>query len=156
MKVRPIDPLVPRGLRLEVPEKLPQGLTRLSLGFTTRSLARRLSASLDQDFRIITTLQMSQSSNWLGPDSSQAPANSCLTRSSQEVTDSTFKLGSDETGNDASQDSLRSAEVRSETVVSSAACYSVPNLLATCALWYAITSPPASALRRALQTVTTS
>lgn len=28
MKVWPIDPLVPRNLRLEVPEKLPQGLTR--------------------------------------------------------------------------------------------------------------------------------
>ncbi len=27
MKVWPIDPLVPRNLRLEVPEKLPQGLT---------------------------------------------------------------------------------------------------------------------------------
>ena len=27
MKVWPIDPLVPRHLRLEVPEKLPQGLT---------------------------------------------------------------------------------------------------------------------------------
>ena len=27
MKVWPIDPLVPRSLRLEVPEKLPQGLT---------------------------------------------------------------------------------------------------------------------------------
>jgi hypothetical protein len=26
MKVWPIDPLVPRNLRLEVPEKLPQGL----------------------------------------------------------------------------------------------------------------------------------
>jgi hypothetical protein len=26
MKVWPIDPLVPRSLRLEVPEKLPQGL----------------------------------------------------------------------------------------------------------------------------------
>ncbi|KAJ6110459.1 hypothetical protein N7486_002694 [Penicillium sp. IBT 16267x] len=25
---RPIDPLVPRNLRLEVPEKLPQGITR--------------------------------------------------------------------------------------------------------------------------------
>ena len=31
MKVWPIDPLVPRHLRLEVPEKLPQGLTQLSL-----------------------------------------------------------------------------------------------------------------------------
>lgn len=29
MKVWPIDPLVPRGLRLEVPEKLPQGLTKI-------------------------------------------------------------------------------------------------------------------------------
>ena len=29
MKVWPIDPLVPRNLRLEVPEKLPQGLTAL-------------------------------------------------------------------------------------------------------------------------------
>ena len=28
MKVWPIDPLDPRNLRLEVPEKLPQGLTR--------------------------------------------------------------------------------------------------------------------------------
>ena len=28
MKVWPIDPLVPRNLRLEVPEKLPQGLTK--------------------------------------------------------------------------------------------------------------------------------
>ena len=27
MKVWPIDPLVPRNLRLEVPEKLPQGFT---------------------------------------------------------------------------------------------------------------------------------
>ena len=33
MKVWPIDPLVPRNLRLEVPEKLPQGSARrLSLG----------------------------------------------------------------------------------------------------------------------------
>ena len=34
MKVWPIDPLVPRNLRLEVPEKLPQGLMTLvfSLG----------------------------------------------------------------------------------------------------------------------------
>ena len=31
MKVWPIDPLVPRNLRLEVPEKLPQGLTELQL-----------------------------------------------------------------------------------------------------------------------------
>ena len=30
MKVWPIDPLVPRNLRLEVPEKLPQGLTGMS------------------------------------------------------------------------------------------------------------------------------
>ncbi|KAM7207995.1 hypothetical protein V8F20_001789 [Naviculisporaceae sp. PSN 640] len=30
MKVWPIDPLVPRNLRLEVPEKLPQGLTIIS------------------------------------------------------------------------------------------------------------------------------
>ena len=29
MKVWPIDPLVPRNLRLEVPEKLPQGLNFL-------------------------------------------------------------------------------------------------------------------------------
>jgi hypothetical protein len=29
MKVWPIDPLVPRNLRLEVPEKLPQGLTEM-------------------------------------------------------------------------------------------------------------------------------
>ena len=31
MKVWPIDPLVPRHLRLEVPEKLPQGLMLLQL-----------------------------------------------------------------------------------------------------------------------------
>lgn len=30
MKVWPIDPLVPRNLRLEVPEKLPQGLTTVT------------------------------------------------------------------------------------------------------------------------------
>jgi hypothetical protein len=30
MKVWPIDPLVPRNLRLEVPEKLPQGLTEVT------------------------------------------------------------------------------------------------------------------------------
>jgi hypothetical protein len=30
MKVWPIDPLVPRNLRLEVPEKLPQGLNEVS------------------------------------------------------------------------------------------------------------------------------
>ena len=29
MKVWPIDPLVPLNLRLEVPEKLPQGLTKI-------------------------------------------------------------------------------------------------------------------------------
>jgi hypothetical protein len=33
MKVWPIDPLVPRNLRLEVPEKLPQGLEGLKYGF---------------------------------------------------------------------------------------------------------------------------
>jgi hypothetical protein len=31
MKVWPIDPLVPRNLRLEVPEKLPQGLRQVRL-----------------------------------------------------------------------------------------------------------------------------
>ena len=31
MKVWPIDPLVPRNLRLEVPEKLPQGLKKIIL-----------------------------------------------------------------------------------------------------------------------------
>ena len=30
MKVWPIDPLVPRNLRLEVPEKLPQGSTEVA------------------------------------------------------------------------------------------------------------------------------
>jgi hypothetical protein len=41
MKVWPIDPLVPRNLRLEVPEKLPQGLLTLksqSLGPEETSL----------------------------------------------------------------------------------------------------------------------
>jgi hypothetical protein len=37
MKVWPIDPLVPRNLRLEVPEKLPQGLTNLVPGPDTWS-----------------------------------------------------------------------------------------------------------------------
>ncbi|KAL8827354.1 MAG: hypothetical protein Q9170_007050 [Blastenia crenularia] len=37
MKVWPIDPLVPRNLRLEVPEKLPQGLI---YGPRSRALAR--------------------------------------------------------------------------------------------------------------------
>ncbi len=43
MKVWPIDPLVPRNLRLEVPEKLPQGLTRLVPGttMTSRRLVQR-------------------------------------------------------------------------------------------------------------------
>ena len=36
MKVWPIDPLVPRNLRLEVPEKLPQGLTK------SQAVVRRL------------------------------------------------------------------------------------------------------------------
>jgi hypothetical protein len=34
MKVWPIDPLVPRNLRLEVPEKLPQGLTDAAVTVT--------------------------------------------------------------------------------------------------------------------------
>ena len=39
MKVWPIDPLVPRNLRLEVPEKLPQGLMyRLSLSLILNQL----------------------------------------------------------------------------------------------------------------------
>ena len=38
MKVWPIDPLVPRNLRLEVPEKLPQGLHR-QLSLTHQSAA---------------------------------------------------------------------------------------------------------------------
>jgi hypothetical protein len=40
MKVWPIDPLVPRNLRLEVPEKLPQGLTcyEFCLSLTLRIL----------------------------------------------------------------------------------------------------------------------
>ena len=41
MKVWPIDPLVPRNLRLEVPEKLPQGsATQLSLGRAPAGTAR--------------------------------------------------------------------------------------------------------------------
>jgi hypothetical protein len=35
MKVWPIDPLVPRNLRLEVPEKLPQGLMSRIRALTT-------------------------------------------------------------------------------------------------------------------------
>ena len=54
MKVWPIDPLVPRNLRLEVPEKLPQGLAncpwnedvaafaRLKTAQTTKVLALHL------------------------------------------------------------------------------------------------------------------
>src|SRR5271168_1605891 len=46
MKVWPIDPLVPRNLRLEVPEKLPQGLVQFKVLLTVpgsapqRSLVR--------------------------------------------------------------------------------------------------------------------
>ena len=45
MKVWPIDPLVPRNLRLEVPEKLPQGLASATVpgsGVGNRALVRRL------------------------------------------------------------------------------------------------------------------
>ena len=41
MKVWPIDPLVPRNLRLEVPEKLPQGLSLVESIQVTRSLIPR-------------------------------------------------------------------------------------------------------------------
>ena len=49
MKVWPIDPLVPRNLRLEVPEKLPQGL-----GMAYRQLVPdRQKSSLPQGFASI-------------------------------------------------------------------------------------------------------
>ena len=44
MKVWPIDPLVPRNLRLEVPEKLPQGLiisVCLSVSLFSVGMSRR-------------------------------------------------------------------------------------------------------------------
>ena len=42
MKVWPIDPLVPRNLRLEVPEKLPQGLTKKTSPSDVSTIASRL------------------------------------------------------------------------------------------------------------------
>ena len=44
MKVWPIDPLVPRNLRLEVPEKLPQGSTMADLQSDELATAGELSA----------------------------------------------------------------------------------------------------------------
>ena len=49
MKVWPIDPLVPRNLRLEVPEKLPQGLAEVWIRYG-RGLSRRATGS----FREVT------------------------------------------------------------------------------------------------------
>jgi hypothetical protein len=42
MKVWPIDPLVPRNLRLEVPEKLPQGLAEVRTYYTQLNVRGQL------------------------------------------------------------------------------------------------------------------
>jgi hypothetical protein len=53
MKVWPIDPLDPRNLRLEVPEKLPQGLTVFIIeninGFTYTMTSRGRPAIISDD-----------------------------------------------------------------------------------------------------------
>jgi len=99
MKVWPIDPLVPRNLRLEVPEKLPQGSTELQR--TKKTVKARLKR-----------IKMSQSTQENTPHKKPF---SQLGSSFLDESGSSFRP---ESTTDDSQDPVPRDKVKNELVVS--------------------------------------